>query len=303
MGELFMKKQKLFMALALTFALVTPSILDTEKVHASSSAPVYPVEVHVNYQKGYSETYQHEASQPYVDLGGKKGTLVFKMYPIAKGIWSTNVWLSAKDNTAVSYALVDKASIFNEEVNGLYAFDIYSSWKTRKEKNISKYESGMANAGVAPNGKNYIGLAVYLPKVQNGGRYYLDHSSMTDGNWDIKAYFYENIDLEDELFHQVDKLFPLIGKVMWGKTEVKPSQIGRLTIKEKTTLYKEEKGALKVSRTLNPSEQYRIYGYKTEQGGLYDVGGGFYVKKDASKALYETPSKSRLRLAEILYKE
>lgn len=54
----------------------------------------------------------------------------------------------------------------------------------------------------------------------------MQHSSSTEGNWEIKAYFYENVDLEDELFQQVDKLFPLLGKVMWGKMEVKPSQTG-----------------------------------------------------------------------------
>lgn len=297
-------KKKLFLSILSATILGTSLAFSpvNEKVSAAST-PVYPIEVHVNYEKGYSQSYQHDAIQPYVDLGDKKGTLVFKMYPIAKGIWSTNVWLSAKDNTAVSFALMDKASVFTEEANGLYAFDIYSLWKTTKQKNISKYEAGMGTGGVAPNGRNYIGLAVYLPKAQNGGRYYLNHSGMTEGNWEIKAYFYENIDLEDELFFQVDKLFPLIGKVMWGKTEVKPSQIGRLTIKQPTTLYKEENGALKVSRTLKPGEQYRIYGYRAQSGGQYEVGGGYYVKKDATKALYETPSKSRLRLAEILYKE
>lgn len=274
-----------------------------EKVSAASTAPVYPIEVHVNYERGYSEAYQNEAIQPYVDLGGKKGTLVFKMYPTAKGIWSTNIWLEAKNNLTGAYNLTDKPGAFTENVETFYSFDLYSLWNQTGKKNIGKYETGFTNAGTAPNGKNYIALGVYLPKAQNNGRYYLQHSSMSEGSWTIKAYFYENINLEDELYSQVNKLFPLVGKVMWGKTEVKPSQIGRLTIKEKTTLYKLENGSLKVSRTLNPTEQYRIYGYKAEQGGLYDVGGGYYVKKEPSKALYETPSKSRLRLAEILYKE
>lgn len=267
---------------------------------AEASVPTL-TEVKVNYEKGYSEIYKGERQQPYVDLGNKKGTLVFKMYPIDKGIWATNIWLSAKNTFGGHYALMDGASAFKEGTTGLYGFNLIKNAKG--EKHNHKYEAGFTHGGTALNGKNYIALGVYLPKPLNGGRYYLDHSSMSEGAWEIKAYFYENIDLEDELFFQIDKLFPLLGKVMWGKTEVKPGQIGKLTIKEPTTLWKDDNGVLTESRTLNEGEQYRIYAYRDKDGGLYEVGGGYYVKKDSSKALYETPSKAKLRLAEILYKE
>lgn len=270
------------------------------QVEASSNTPL---EVKVNYEKGFSSTYDSEAKQPYVDLGNKKGTLVFKMYPVFKGIWSTNMWLAAEKNLTGNYFLMDKPSALKNDASTLYAFDLYSLWNKTGKKSISSYEAGFTNAGTAPNGRKYVALGVYLPKAQNGGRYYLQHSGMSEGYWEIKAYFYENVDLEDALFSQVDKLFPLVGKVMWGKTEVKPAQIGRLTIKKSTQLMKDNNGTLVVSRTLNPGEQYRIYGYRAEHGGQYDVGGGYYVTKDEQKALYETPSKARLRLAEILYKE
>lgn len=270
---------------------------------AEASMPT-PTEVKVNYEKGFSPANQSEAVQPFVDVGNKKGTLVFKMYPNKdKGIWATNIWLAAKNNLVGNYFLMDGPSEIKENTKGLYGFDIYSLWNKTGEKLISKYESGFTNAGTAPNGKDYIALGVYLPSALNGGRYYLQHSGMTEGYWDVKAYFYENVDLEDALFFQVGKLFPLVGKVMWGKTEVKPGQIGRLTIKSPVTLWKDIGGKLSPARTLNVGEQYRIYGYRPEHGGQYAVGGGYYVTKDPNKALYETPSKARLRLAEILYKE
>lgn len=294
------KVSKLAVAGILTVSLIGGFGEESKKAEA---ATYYPTEVKVNYVKGYSSTYQSEVKQPYVDLGNKKGTLVFKMYPIFEGIWSTNIWLSARNHTSVGYFLMNKASAIETNANGLYAFNLYDSWKKTGQKTIRKYESGMANAGVAPNGRNYIGLAVYLPKVQNGGKYYLDHAGMSEGSWEIKAYFYENVDLEDALFTQVDKLFPLVGKIMWGKTEVKPGQIGRLTIKQPIELLKESNGSFIQERTLNPGEQYRIYGYRSENGGYYGVGGGYYVKRTPEKALYETPSKAKLRLSEIIYKE
>lgn len=269
----------------------------------ASTNTATPVEVKVNYKEGASSTYESEAKQPYVDLGNKKGTLVFKMYPIYKGIWSKNMWLAAKNNLTGNYFLMDKPSALVNDANTLYAFDLYSLWNKTGKKNISKYEAGFTSSGTAPNGRDYIALGVYLPKAQNGGIYYLQHSGMSEGYWEIKAYFYENVDLEESLFSQVDKLFPLIGKVMWGKTEVKPKQIGRLTVNKPVQLLKDTDGKMSVERTLNPGEQYRIYGYRNEHGGQYDVGGGYYVTKDSSKTLYETPSKARLRLAEILYKE
>lgn len=273
----------------------------TKEAHAAT--PLYPSEVKVNYQKGYSSADGGDRQQPYVDLGNKTGTLVFKMYPIYKGIWSTNIWLAAKNNLTGNYFLTDKPSAFEENINGLYAFDLYSSWNKTGKKNISSYEAGFTNAGTAPNGRDYIGLAVYLPKAQNGGRYYLQHSSMSEGTWEIKAYFYENVDLEDALFFQVDKLFPFVGKIMWGKTEVKPGQTGKLTIKEPITLWKETDGKLVALKTLNKGEEYRIYGYRADHGGQYNMGAGTYVNLDPAKAYYETPSKAKLQLAKMLYQD
>ncbi|MBS4190364.1 hypothetical protein KHA94_09135 [Bacillus sp. FJAT-49705] len=99
-------------------------------------------------------------------------------------------------------------------------------------------------------------------------------------------------------------------KVMWGKTELKPGQIGKVTILKSTTLFKVEDGTsgpvtYDPVRELKPGEEYRVYGTKTIQGyaPLYDVGGGFYVVqsdgyggRNIGHLKYETPSKAKLSL-------
>lgn len=85
-------------------------------------------------------------------------------------------------------------------------------------------------------------------------------------------------------------------KVMWGKTELKLGQIGKVTIQSDTTLWKlgVDQSLVKV-RDLKKGEEYRVYRYIGTHNGLYGVGGGNFVKKDIS-IKYETPSKAKLRL-------
>lgn len=84
--------------------------------------------------------------------------------------------------------------------------------------------------------------------------------------------------------------------VMWGKTELKLGQIGKVTISANTPLVKlNSDGSLINVRTLKKDEEFRVYSYKSIHGGLYGVGGGCFVKKGNS-ANYETPSKSKLAL-------
>lgn len=88
--------------------------------------------------------------------------------------------------------------------------------------------------------------------------------------------------------------------VMWGKTELKLGQIGKVTILANTPLVKlNSDGSLITVRTLKPGEEFRVYSYKSNNGGLYGVGGGSFVKKD-NKAKYETPSKSKLALLKYI---
>lgn len=89
---------------------------------------------------------------------------------------------------------------------------------------------------------------------------------------------------------------PTIKKVMWGKTELKIGQIGKVTILSNTNLVKmDSNGTITTVRTLKKGEEYRVYNYKSNHGGLYGVGGGTYIQKSSS-IKYETPSKSKLAL-------
>lgn len=85
-------------------------------------------------------------------------------------------------------------------------------------------------------------------------------------------------------------------KVMWGKTELKQGQIGKVTILADTNLVKiGSNGSLNKVRTLKKGEEYRVYTYKGTNGGLYGLGASSYVQK-GSQVKYETPSKSKLAL-------
>lgn len=87
-----------------------------------------------------------------------------------------------------------------------------------------------------------------------------------------------------------------IPKVMWGKTELKLGQIGKVTILQDTYLMKiENDGSLSTIRTLKKGEEYRVYSYKGQQNGLYGLGGSSFVQKSAA-IRYETPSKAKLAL-------
>lgn len=77
-------------------------------------------------------------------------------------------------------------------------------------------------------------------------------------------------------------------KVMWGKTELKLGQIGKVTVLTKTNLVKlNANGSLTTVRPLKKGEEFRVYSYKGNQGGLYGVGGGSFVQKN-SKVKYES---------------
>lgn len=83
---------------------------------------------------------------------------------------------------------------------------------------------------------------------------------------------------------------------MWGKTELKLGQIGKVTIVTETELVKlESDGSLSIVRVLKIGEEFRVYSYKSNHGGLYGVGGGSFVRADGH-VKYETPSKSKLAL-------
>lgn len=81
-------------------------------------------------------------------------------------------------------------------------------------------------------------------------------------------------------------------KVWWDGAELKPGQIGRLTVVKKTSLLTFNGSTPTVVRTLSPGSFYRIYTFRSSYLG---VGGGYYVKRDAN-VKYETPSKAKLAI-------
>ncbi|MEK5148748.1 transglutaminase-like domain-containing protein [Psychrobacillus sp. FSL K6-4615] len=84
-------------------------------------------------------------------------------------------------------------------------------------------------------------------------------------------------------------------KVMWGKTELKAGQTGKVTILKATPLVKiNSKGGLTTVRMLKKGEEYRTYQYKAQNGGLYGVGSAGFVQKNPSAVKYATPSKEKL---------
>lgn len=84
-------------------------------------------------------------------------------------------------------------------------------------------------------------------------------------------------------------------KIMWGNTELKPGQIGKVTILKRINLWQDgPTGKLQMVRVLNPGEEYRVYRDRDDHGGQYNVGGGMWITKMDGFIKYETPSKAML---------
>lgn len=91
-------------------------------------------------------------------------------------------------------------------------------------------------------------------------------------------------------------------KLMWGTVEFRPNQIGKITILKDINLWKDGNNKkLEMVRVLKKGEAYRVYGYRNEHGGQYDVG-GMWITKMEGYIKYETPPKSLLKQAETLFK-
>lgn len=96
---------------------------------------------------------------------------------------------------------------------------------------------------------------------------------------------------------------PKQDKLMWGKVELKPNQIGKITVLKPINLWKrDDNNNLHFVRILKEGEEYRVYGYDELHGGQYDVGARHYVTKMPTHILYQTPSKALLAKAAELYK-
>lgn len=140
---------------------------------------------------------------------------------------------------------------------------------------------------------------VYSYKSEHGGLYGVGGGSYIQKNT-AKVKYETPSKSKLALLEQQTTTSSNATKVMWGKTELKKGQIGKVTIIADTKLVKLENGSLSTVRNLKKGDEFRVYTYKSEQGGLYGVGGGSYVQKNTAKVKYETPSKSKLAQLEAL---
>jgi hypothetical protein len=86
-------------------------------------------------------------------------------------------------------------------------------------------------------------------------------------------------------------------KVYWDGLLMVKGQIGKLKVVKATQIYKRtDSGKLEFERTLQPGQQFRVYQFRSEQGGLYGLGGSLFVKRSTDTIDYRTPSKSKLAL-------
>lgn len=68
-------------------------------------------------------------------------------------------------------------------------------------------------------------------------------------------------------------------KVMWGKTELKKGQIGKVTILSNVNAAKINGNTLKQDKRLKKGDEYRIYSYRVlGDSSYYGLGGGLFVK-------------------------
>lgn len=91
-------------------------------------------------------------------------------------------------------------------------------------------------------------------------------------------------------------------KVIWGKIELKQGIIGKVTVLKNTDLYRITNNKLYVVRKAKKGQEFGVYSYKKDFGGLYGLGGGIYVKKSSS-IKYETPSKAKLEQLKLVINE
>jgi hypothetical protein len=80
--------------------------------------------------------------------------------------------------------------------------------------------------------------------------------------------------------------------VKWGNSILIQGQIGRVTILKDTDLLKKENDKLVIIKRLRKGSIYRVFSFKDQNGGIFGLGGGAFVKKTTS-ILYENPSKTK----------
>ncbi|MED3575073.1 hypothetical protein [Cytobacillus praedii] len=239
-----------------------------------------------------------------IHVGDKKGTLLIRVDQ-PKTEWNIEWvnWAISKP-TVVSFQMHDKLSN-QSQIIPFYFDSKYVNNGGKRWANDQTLRYGMMKFSDFANPKYFAALAIYLPQKYNqNGTYWFGGPVQEEGQ--VKAYFFEDVDVVEDAMKRVGNsgTFPLMNKVMWGKTELWKGQLGKVTIKQPTTLWKRsDDGQLKKERILKVGDEYRVYRYYDEKNGLYGVGGGMVIERDSLSVLYETPSKRNLRLVKIIHGE
>ncbi|MED3554126.1 hypothetical protein [Cytobacillus praedii] len=257
--------------------------------------------------------YYKDSKNGYlIDVGDRKGTLLIRV-DRPKKEWDIQ-WVnwSIQKPMHVSFGLqLHKESdkhLNPQPIDFGITYERYLKDRGVPDKwglEVGRLKSGLMKFSNFDNPNYYAGLAIFLDKKYNeSGIYWFGGNSIAipeDGQ--LKAYFYHEVDVVIEAYNRIfdNGTFPLMSKIMWGKTELLKGQLGKVTSKQPTTLWKRlDNAKLEKVRDLKQGEEYRVYRYIEENGGLYGVGSGMFVQKDTSKVLYETPSKKNLRLVKIM---
>ncbi len=250
-----------------------------------------------------------------IDVGDRVGTLLIRV-DRPKTEWDIE-WVnwSISKPSKVSFQLHTDLNTENQKSTPPLSFGLTYE-RYLKDRGVSD-RYGIA-AGVLKTGlmkfsdfsdpNYYAGLGIKLDKKYNSNGIYWfggnTYALREPGQ--VKAYFFKDQDLVAEAYERTktNGTFPLMNKVMWGKTELWKGQLGKVTIKEPTTLLKLlDNGKFEKVRDLKKGDEYRVYRYLEEKNGMYGVGAGMYVERNSSKVLYETPSKRNLRLVRIMHGE
>ncbi|MED3554128.1 hypothetical protein [Cytobacillus praedii] len=248
-----------------------------------------------------------------INVGERKGTLLIRVDPPKKS-WNIQWvnWAIQKRNSVILYLhteldKIKQPNIAPIQFDSAEMYDFSSKGTPTKGAAAVGYKKfGLQKLSGHSNPPTYyVGMAVHLSKKYNSnGVYYFtgDQYALREPG-QVKAYFFNGVDVVEEAHARIKEggTFPLMNKVMWGKTELIKGQLGKVTVKQPTTLWKQlDNGKLEKVRDMKVGEEYRVYRYLEEHSGLYGVGSGMFIQKDTLKVLYETPSKKNLRLLKIM---
>ncbi|MFD5853177.1 hypothetical protein ACFWGC_23785 [Cytobacillus pseudoceanisediminis] len=279
-----MKLKKLAVAgITATTLLLNPlaPYLGDSQVAEAAVATLYPKEIPVTFEKG-----QTEAGGGFsVPIGAKTGTLIFKVYAGKGNTQFANNVNYVKKGSSIPFYFTSGKDVFTyDSISGFHPVS------------NSTYPNFYPLLGEDTRG-TFIGGVAYLPKVYDGdGKYFFTAPNAgEEGYYGVRAFFYEGVNIKQQVINEIDRYFPLLGKVWWDGVELKVGQIGRLSVLKDTPLYKLDGENKIFSRTLKAGEDYRIYAFKP---GKLSVGGGYFIDRD-ERIKYETPSKSKLQLVQM----